>query len=70
MVDLNHTDRVFLRVDEVARYYEVSRRTVYNWVTSNKIPYVHVGGSLRFPVAALRRYGSVAHSVQSLPTHV
>jgi excisionase family DNA binding protein len=55
MVDLDTTDRVFLRVDEVQALFGVSRRTVYNWAAQRKIAFVHIEHTLRFPVAELRR---------------
>jgi excisionase family DNA binding protein len=55
MIDLLTTDRNYLRLDEIMALFEVSRRTVYYWVSRRRIPYVHVGRTLRFPVADLRR---------------
>lgn len=55
MVDIDATDRTFLRVDEVMTILGVSRRTVYYWVQQGRIPHVHIGRTLRFPIHDLRR---------------
>lgn len=55
MINLRTTERNFLRIDEIMTLFEVSRRTVFYWVSRRRIPYVRVGRTLRFPVADLRR---------------
>ncbi|MFA6100434.1 MAG: helix-turn-helix domain-containing protein [Patescibacteria group bacterium] len=41
-------DKKYLRPDEVAEYYEVNVKTVYNWASTGKIDSVKIGGMLRF----------------------
>jgi excisionase family DNA binding protein len=68
MIDPAHTDRLFLRVDEVARACGVTTRTVYNWVLYHKIAAAHIGGSIRIPVSAVQEWQvSAANSVKTLP---
>jgi len=35
-----------LRPDEVARYFSVSRKTVYSWIESEKLQAVKIAGSI------------------------
>lgn len=44
----------YLRVDEVADHLRVSRRTVYFWVQTGKLPGVRVVGVVRIPSSALQ----------------
>lgn len=39
--------RELLRVDEVAHFFQVTRRTVYNWYNSDRLQGVHLRGVLR-----------------------
>ena len=55
MVDLATTTKNFLRIDEVCELFDVSRRCVYYWIENGKLPSVHIGGSQRIPVEALRK---------------
>ena len=55
MIDLETTTKKYLRVDEVTALLDVSRRCVYYWIESGKMPSVHIAGSYRIPVSALRR---------------
>jgi excisionase family DNA binding protein len=36
-----------LTVLEYAALMKVSRGTVYRWITTNKVPYIKVGGTIR-----------------------
>jgi excisionase family DNA binding protein len=65
MIDLDTTDRCYLRVDEVAQQFDVTIRVVYYWVKRGKIPFTRIGGSIRIPVRALRD-GQVPLQVKSL----
>ena len=39
---------IYLTLKEVAELLRVKPRTVYDWVSKNKIPFERKGGSLRF----------------------
>lgn len=46
----NLPERELMRVDEVARYFSVTKATVYNWVSSGRLEAVKVAGHiLRIP---------------------
>jgi excisionase family DNA binding protein len=54
-------NRPTLRVSEVAEYYGVSERTVYNWISKRKLDVVFTpGGQKRITLESLndRRYAS------------
>ncbi len=38
----------FLTAEDVARFFHISARTVYNWTVDKKIPHYKIGGSIRF----------------------
>lgn len=44
---MNLHDKSLLRVDEVAVFFGVTRKTVYEWIDSGKLKAVKVGGGLR-----------------------
>jgi excisionase family DNA binding protein len=48
------TDRLLLRLPEVAALLGIGRSTVYELVQRGDLPTVHVGRALRIPSAALR----------------
>ena len=54
MIDLVHTDRLFLRADEVAAIFCVTKRAVYQWIALGQLPAVYAGRSVRIPIAAVR----------------
>jgi excisionase family DNA binding protein len=42
--------------EEAAKILSVKTITVYKWVSERKIPFIKVGGALRFRPAALREW--------------
>lgn len=44
MIDLI-PDKQLFRPDEIARFFEVSRRTVYRWIDEGKLRAVKIAGS-------------------------
>lgn len=38
----------WMTIDDVAEYLKVSRRTIYEWIKTNKIPAVKLIGQWRF----------------------
>jgi excisionase family DNA binding protein len=49
------SERLLLRIDEVAALIGVSRTTAYSLVNKGEIPSVRIGGLLRIPNDALRQ---------------
>ena len=47
--------RFLVDKDFLAKRYGVSRRTIEFWVAGKKIPYVKIGGAIRFAVEAVDR---------------
>lgn len=45
-----------LTIDEAAEYLGVSRRTIYNLISSRKLPVVKIGAQTRIDAEDLRRY--------------
>jgi len=43
-----------LRVKDVARYFQVTERTIHRWEREGIIRAVRIGGTLRFEAAAIR----------------
>jgi excisionase family DNA binding protein len=39
--------------DEVGGFFKVSAKTVYRWAAKNEIPFVKIGGVIRFPVSKI-----------------
>lgn len=44
-----------LKVKDVAAFFQVSERTVWNWIYSGKIKTVKIGGVLRIPEGEIER---------------
>lgn len=55
MIDLDTTTRRYLRVDEVQVLFDVSRRTVYNWISTGKLRATKIDQTTRVEVEDLRR---------------
>lgn len=43
-----------LRPSEVARYFDVTRKTVYKWIREGKMEAIKIGGVLRIPREAVK----------------
>ena len=41
-------DKRFFTITELSEYLSLSKNTIYGWVNQQKIPYVKLGGALRF----------------------
>lgn len=39
--------KVHFRIDEIAKYFDVEERTVYNWCATGKLKSFKVGGTVR-----------------------
>lgn len=58
----NNTGRVFLSSEGVAERYGVSRKTVANWVYTDRIPYVKKPGHrVMFSIAELEDWEESGH---------
>lgn len=50
-------EKRYLNVDECAVYLNVSKHTVYGWISKGKLPHYKIGGKLvRFDLLALERW--------------
>ena len=45
-----------ITVQDAAKFLAVSTSTVYGWVYQSRIPFVKVGGALRFELAELQKF--------------
>ena len=43
----NLPNKELLRPDEVAEYFSVTKRTVYNWIANGELELVRFGGTVR-----------------------
>ena len=42
------TIRELMNADQVADYLQVKKKTIQNWTSDGKIPFCHIGGSVRY----------------------
>ena len=56
MTKTDWTERLLLRMPEVATILGIGRSTVYELVQRGDLPAVHVGRAVRIPAAALQRW--------------
>lgn len=40
--------RELMTVDQVADYLQLKKKTIQNWTSNDKIPYCHIGGTVRY----------------------
>lgn len=45
-----------LTVEEIAELFQTSTSTIYRWVHKREIPFVKLGGKLRFSQDAIQEY--------------
>lgn len=45
-----------LTVEEIAELFQTSTSTIYRWVHKREIPFVKLGGKLRFSPDAIHEY--------------
>lgn len=45
-----------LTVEEIAKLFQTSTSTIYRWVHKREIPFVKLGGKLRFSQDAIQEY--------------
>lgn len=49
-------DKTLLRPDEVAKFFRVTRQTVYNWCAEGRFEYIKIGHGLRIYRGSIMRY--------------
>ena len=49
-------NKTYFRVDEIADYFSLSKRTVYRLIESRKLKSVRIGNSLRIPASEILRH--------------
>jgi len=62
----------FLTAEDLARFFHISARTVYNWTVDKKIPYYKIGGLIRFKRSDLEGWvekGKRSEHLKSLLDH-
>ena len=65
------TDRKTISINKASELVGVSRRTIYNWITSGKVEYIRTaGGSVRIFVDTLWRSPDRPDSIPSTPAWV
>lgn len=45
-----------LKVEDIAELFQTSTSTIYRWVHKREIPFVKLGGKLRFSQDAIQEY--------------
>jgi excisionase family DNA binding protein len=50
------TEGGLINVHDAAKFLAVSTSTLYGWVYQRRIPFVKVGGALRFELAELQKF--------------
>lgn len=45
-----------LTIEEIAELFQTSTSTIYRWVHKREIPFVKLGGKLRFSPDAIQEY--------------
>ena len=63
---MNNTDcisskespKIMVTLEEAAQMLSISRPTLYRWMEMEKFPVVRIGGCVRIPVDALRRWAA------------
>jgi excisionase family DNA binding protein len=41
-------EKIYLTVEELAKYLKVTKKTLYNWIWLRKIPYFKINGKILF----------------------
>lgn len=47
------TETCLVRARTIAKRYDVTERCVFNWKDRGQIPFVQIGKTIRFPLAAV-----------------
>ena len=49
-------EKIMITLEEAAQMLSISRPTLYRWMEMEEFPVVRIGGCVRIPVDALRRW--------------
>lgn len=49
-------DKHYLSVKELSEYLGVAKHTIYSWTSMRKIPFVKMGGLVRFDIEAIEKW--------------
>lgn len=49
-------EKRYLTVKELSEHLGVSRYTIYSWISMRRIPFVKMGGLVRFDAKAIERW--------------
>ena len=63
MPSMNSTPPSLVGVDELARFLQVPKKTIYYWVSYTNIPYLKVGRYLRFDLGQVIDFFKVTYCV-------
>ena len=66
---MSSPESCLLTPHEIARHLQVSRKTIYYWVSRSEIPYVKVGRHLRFQLAEVIEFFKSGNIDGQAPCH-
>lgn len=49
-------DKRFIAIEDLAQYLSLSKGTLYVWVSQRRIPYLKMGGALRFDLREIEEW--------------
>lgn len=49
-------DRRFVAIEDLAQYLSLTKGTLYVWVSQRRIPYLKMGGALRFDLKEIENW--------------
>jgi len=49
-------EKRYLDVKELSEYLGVSKHTIYSWTSMQKIPFVKMGGLVKFDIKAIEKW--------------
>lgn len=55
-VDTEVIDKPIVTIGELSQLLKISKRTIYGWVRNNDIPYLKLGGCIRFKLKAIESW--------------
>jgi len=54
--EMTHNEKRYYRVDEVARYFRVSDRTIYRLIETGNLKAIRIRDCIRIPVEEIREF--------------
>lgn len=49
-------EKRFMNIKELSEYLNVSKHTIYSWVSMKRIPHLKIGGTLRFDIREIESW--------------